>query len=73
MKLSDYLTQANLTHGEFAVEIGTSQAAVTRYARGERIPRPEQMAAIAVATGGQVTANDFYSSVRPELTEEAAL
>lgn len=59
MKLETYLRQNGVSHAAFAEQIGTSQAAVSRYASGARIPRPAQMARIASATGGAVSANDF--------------
>lgn len=40
--------------------IGTSEPAVVKYARGERIPRPEIMHRIEAATAGRVQAADFY-------------
>lgn len=59
MKLGTHLAANGITHAEFAIRIGTSQAAVTRYVLGQRTPRPEVIARIAEATGGDVTANDF--------------
>ena len=59
MKLAEYLSKNDLTHAKFASMIGATQAAVSRYASGKRTPRPGQMALIAKATKGKVTANDF--------------
>lgn len=61
MNLSTYLRLSQQSADEFAKKIGTSQAAVSRYAAGKRMPRPEQMARIATATDGAVTAADFYA------------
>ncbi|MCC6735552.1 MAG: helix-turn-helix transcriptional regulator [Bauldia sp.] len=61
MKLADYLAATRTTHAAFAGQIGVSQAAVSRYAGGRRVPEPEHMTRIAAATGGAVTANDFYA------------
>lgn len=63
MKLADFLSATGMTHAAFAARIGVSQAAVSRYAAGLRVPGPEQMARIAAATGSTVTANDFYDVV----------
>lgn len=60
MKLADFLSATGTTHTAFAATIGVSQASVSRYAAGLRVPGPEQMARIAAVTGGAVRANDFY-------------
>jgi len=60
MKLKEYLALAGLTATEFGHLIGVSQAAVTRYASGARIPETQTMGRIVEATGGTVTPNDFY-------------
>jgi transcriptional regulator with XRE-family HTH domain len=59
MTLADYLKKAGMKHGEFASRIGVSQAAVTRYATGKRVPRRSIMRKIAEETRGKVTADDF--------------
>lgn len=65
MKLRDYLAATATSHAAFATRIGVSQAAVSRYVSGARIPGPAQMARIAAATAGAVTANDFYPAAAP--------
>ena len=60
MKLKDYLLAKSLTAAEFGRRIGVSQAAVTRYASGKRIPGEGIMRRIARETAGAVTPNDFY-------------
>lgn len=60
MKLSDYLAQHALSEGEFADRIGCSREAVRRYCIGSRIPDKARMTKIALATGCEVTANDFF-------------
>jgi transcriptional regulator with XRE-family HTH domain len=60
MTLYEYLKQHRLTTYDFAALIKTSQAAVQRYAKGERIPDEKIMPRIYAKTGGKVTANDFY-------------
>lgn len=59
MKLAEYLKLANLTDADFAQRIGVERSTVTRL-RGDQIPTREVMRAIAEATNGAVTANDFY-------------
>ncbi|HVI27499.1 helix-turn-helix transcriptional regulator [Hansschlegelia sp.] len=59
MTLAQYLAEHRLSHAAFAVMIGTSQAAVSRYALHRRMPRREHLQKIIEATGGAVTPNDF--------------
>jgi transcriptional regulator with XRE-family HTH domain len=60
MKLADYLAQANLTQAQFAELVSGTQPEIARYAAGKRKPREKMMREIFKATGGKVTANDFY-------------
>jgi transcriptional regulator with XRE-family HTH domain len=60
MKLADYLTETSTSPRDFAKRIGVSKEAVRRYALGIRIPEKKVMEKIALATGSQVTANDFF-------------
>lgn len=60
MKLADWQETHAVTDTDMARQIGVSQAAVTRYRRGERIPEAAIMARIVDATAGAVTPNDFY-------------
>lgn len=60
MKLRDWMTRHNISEARLAGSLGTSQATVNRYARGERIPRPNIMARIIAATDGAVRPADFY-------------
>jgi predicted transcriptional regulator len=62
MRLADYLSEKNLTHAAFASQIGTTQAAVTRYVSGTRVPRRTLLRRIVRMTEGAVTANDFMES-----------
>ena len=63
MKLHHYLKSNGLTYGAFAAMIGASSPrTVQRYVTQERIPRPPIMARITAATGGLVTAADFYAA-----------
>lgn len=61
MKLAEFLATTRTTHAAFATRIGVSQAAVSRYAAGLRVPEPEHMLRIVAETAGAVTANDFYA------------
>jgi transcriptional regulator with XRE-family HTH domain len=57
--LADYLDEAQLSGSQFAKKIGVSRQAVQRYLKG-RIPEPDVMRRIALATASRVTANDFF-------------
>lgn len=59
MKLADYMKAHDLSRAEFAERIGVTPETVRRYMI-DRIPTPKIMEKIALATGCQVTANDFF-------------
>ena len=60
MKLKSYIRGEGLTYQQFAEKINVSSArTVQRYAEG-RIPEPNIMRRIVLATGGQVQPNDFF-------------
>lgn len=61
MRLTDYLQKHDLTHAQFAVQIGATQAAVTRYANGRRKPSLDKLVVIEAVTGGAVRAIDFLA------------
>lgn len=60
MKLDEFLKRQGVTQKSFAEQIGERQSRVNKYCLGTRIPRPETMRKIYVATRGMVTPNDFY-------------
>lgn len=60
MKLAEYLANKDITHADFGKLIRISQAAVTRYAQGDRFPKKEILERIYAATKGAVTPNDFF-------------
>jgi transcriptional regulator with XRE-family HTH domain len=60
MKLSDYMKAHGLSRAQFAERISVSPETVRRYINGSRIPDKDKMEKIALATGCQVTANDFF-------------
>ncbi len=62
MRLSDWLKENNVSNAEFGRRIDRTAEAIRRYAAGDRIPDRETMPLIAEATGGVVTANDFYGT-----------
>lgn len=60
MTLSEYLKQHQIKPAAFARQIQTSRQSVHRWTAGLARPRANDMRRIAEATGGKVTANDFY-------------
>lgn len=60
MTLRDWLDANSKSNAQLAEKIGRTAEAVRRYAAGDRIPDRETMPLIVDATGGQVTANDFF-------------
>lgn len=62
MKLIDYLREHSISDEEFAAKVSRSKWAVRKWMYAQRVPRPAEMSAIAAATGGAVTANDFMNS-----------
>jgi transcriptional regulator with XRE-family HTH domain len=68
MKLADYLSQNNLSPADFAEAIGVNRSNVHRFCTGERRPDLATLERIHNATGGQVTAVDFFEN--PPVAEE---
>jgi DNA-binding transcriptional regulator YdaS (Cro superfamily) len=65
MQLDTFIREKSLTDESFALLLGedVSEWAVRKWRYGQRIPRPTMQQRIAVATGGQVTPNDFLAAV----------
>jgi transcriptional regulator with XRE-family HTH domain len=61
MTLQQYLEETGTSRTQFAERIGVKYETVRRYLDGSRIPDRRRMAQIALATGGNVTANDFFA------------
>lgn len=59
MTLRQYLALTGLTQQQFAMQIGASQGAVSRYVIGLRMPRREHLRRIIEVTDGAVTPTDF--------------
>lgn len=57
-------TRKGMSLEEFGRRIGRSAAAVSRYEAGIRDPRRQTLQAIARATGGKITAADFFAPAR---------
>lgn len=65
MKLGEYLKDRKISHEEFGKLIGVSQVAISRYVNGQRVPRHTNIEAIAKATEGAVSPNDFFDCAAP--------
>ena len=73
MRLSDYLQESGLSAAEFGRKAGiTHRVTMSRYVRGLRIPRPDEMGRITAASEGAVTANDFYAAYAEAVGREDA-
>ncbi len=72
MQLKSYLDRQKISRATFAVSIGVTEVAVTRYINGDRIPRPAKMALIEAVTKGAVKPNDFFASVAKPQPERLA-
>lgn len=70
MNLADYLREAGLTSSQFAEVVGVPPSTITRIVRGDRTPRIETAAKIALATNGAVTANDFLPVAGEQTSDE---
>lgn len=70
MTLAEYLDRHKLSQNEFGRRIGAAGGTVSRWTTGRRRPTLELMMKIERATGGWVTAKEFFW--RPALEHELA-
>jgi DNA-binding transcriptional regulator YdaS (Cro superfamily) len=64
MKLADWFDQTKREKRAFAIEIGVTPQMISAYCNGTVWPTKSRMQAIATATEGAVTANDFMESAQ---------
>lgn len=67
--LADWLRDKKMTHADFGRLIECDRSTVSKWAKGDRVPRRDEMTKIVRATDGAVTAADFY----PEQDGESGL
>lgn len=60
MKLSQYLSENNLSTTEFAEQVGCDRSAVVKIKNGNRRPRKDLAERIFKATNGAVTPLDYF-------------
>lgn len=72
MKLADYMAEHGLTDEALATKIGRDRSFVTRLRQGCANPSLGTLAAITAATGGAVTAEDFFPAPQPAQGERGA-
>jgi transcriptional regulator with XRE-family HTH domain len=60
MTLVEYLARHNLSKSDFGRRIGTASGTVSRWTTGRRLPALSFVVKIEAATGGWVTARDFF-------------
>lgn len=61
MKLREYLEKNRIFQAEFAKKIGVTQGIISYYVNGRTMPTRKNMQRIIEVTGGEVTADDFYT------------
>lgn len=62
MRFSEFLKINKITQETVAKDLNTSQATVSRWVRGDFIPRNNVMQKIIAYTNGEVQPNDFYDA-----------
>lgn len=62
MKLVDFLKLSSLSARQFAISIGVTPQAMSRYLADDRVPRKAVMQRIVDMTKGAVQPNDFYAT-----------
>lgn len=72
MTLNEYLRTKPLAIEDFAVQVGASVAAVKKWLRRDRLPRPAMLAKIEAETGGAVRPNDFFETPTPAASPQDA-
>lgn len=65
MKLGSYLEAHGITQSDFAVRIGTTPVAVSRYVGGSRVPHRQVLSRIIAETRGEVGFEDFVPTTTP--------
>lgn len=66
-RIKALLKQRNMTQRELAEKAGCTEAAVSHYVKGDRIPRSRVMTQIAIALG---TTTDYLTEGIPQSKEE---
>ncbi len=62
MKLSDWMDRSGVKPAQLAATCGVHAITIYKWRAGSSFPRPAQLAALAQATGGAVTSNDFLNA-----------
>jgi glutamine synthetase len=60
MKLGHFLAESGFSVRDFAKTVNVTEAAMSRYVSGKRLPRAEIMQRIVEASHGEVQPNDFF-------------
>lgn len=59
MKLESYLKKHGISVPSFATRICVTKGLIYAYIRGDKLPSPERMKAIAIETNNEVLPNDW--------------
>ena len=62
MKLRDYLKEQQMNQRKFSKLVDISPSTLCYYIKGVRFPSAQTVKRIFEATGGKVSANDFFHS-----------
>lgn len=71
MTLAEHLKRVGKSPEAFAPEIGSTGQSIRRWLSGQSVPRREMMIKIVEATGGAVTADDFYGLSKKSVADRA--
>ncbi len=63
MRIDEFLRDSGMSLSAFAQKAGVSEAAMSRYASGKRMPRPAVLRRIVDASGGMIQANDILAGL----------
>lgn len=65
-RIKSLLSQKGMTQKQLAQEVGCTEAAVSHYVKGDRVPRSSVMSKIAIALG---TTSDYLTEGIPQDTK----
>lgn len=71
MDLDTFLSQRDISNADFAEKIGRTAVTVGRWRTARRFPGPDDLALIAIATGGEVSADDMVAHFNRARSEAA--
>ena len=70
--LAQYLAEAGLTQAQFAKQVSTTDATVSRWCTGKAFPSPDAIRRIDTATNGKVPPGIWFAPAIPEASPTEA-